>query len=481
MNFTIGVDVGTTMTKAVAFDGDGAILAEESRPTQVHRLPGNRYEQDTEQVVQSVQEVLAALTGALDGAVEAVGVTGQGDGLWLVDDEGRGVRPAISWLDGRAAPVVEEWERSGRLEEIYRRTGSLVFSGASGPILAWLAQHEPEHLRRAATAAYCKDVVVQRLTGARMTDPSDASVPWKVPHSGDYDRGLLETCGLAGLEHLLAPVHDVPRSTLTTAAAEVTGLPVGTPVVAAPYDLVASALGAGVVTPGDGLLIVGTTLACQVVVDSVDTTGAPGGLTLSTWSADRWIRAMPAMVGTAALDWALALTGQDVTTLGDHLLASPRGANGVRVLPFLAESGERAPFKDPRACGRIDGIRLGTSTSDVLRAFCEAIAFSARHCFEAAGLTGDVVACGGGSTSGPWRQIFADVLGRPLRTTPGHQVGARGAASAARRAVGLTDLPGLMGEEIQPDPEASAEYDELYHRYVRDVARARENWSEDRP
>lgn len=473
---TIGLDVGTTLTKAVAFDDDGQVLAEVSRPTEVTRLPGNKYEQDTEQVVNSVHEVLAELSGKLGSAVAEVGVTAQGDGLWLVDHGGRAVRPAISWLDGRAHDIVDEWEAAGLLERIFRANGSLIFPGASGPILAWLSRHEPDSLAKAHTAAYCKDVVLQRLTGIRATDLSDASVPWKELTGSQYSSELLRACGLEEYSRLLAPIEAAPKGQLTNSAALQTGLRPGTPVVAAPYDLVASALGANVSDVGDGLLIVGTTLACQVLTDSIDTAGEPGGLSLSTPTPNRWLRAMPAMVGAAALDWAMQMTGQGVDTLEHHLAISGIGANGVRVLPFLAEAGERAPFKDRLAAGQIDGVRLGTTDSDILRAFCEAIAFSARHCFDAAGLTGSVFATGGGVTSPSWRQIFADVLGHPIATASGAQIGARGAAAIARQATGKPEFGPLEITITEPDQDVSDRYEDLYQMYLRRVETARENW-----
>jgi erythritol kinase len=95
-------------------------------------------------------------------------------------------------MDGRATPIVERWTADGVLESAYRRTGGLMFPGASGPLLAWLDAHEPAVLDRAATAAYCKDVVLQQLTGVRATDPSDASMPFLDPRSREYDDDLLK-------------------------------------------------------------------------------------------------------------------------------------------------------------------------------------------------------------------------------------------------------------------------------------------------
>jgi erythritol kinase len=461
----IGVDAGTTVTKAVAFDSGGTPLARAARPTVLDRAGEGRYEQDTDQVVASVEAVLAELRATVDGPIAAVGVTAQGDGLWLVDAEGRPVRPAISWLDARATPVLDTWSAEGLLDLVYRRTGNHLFPGSAGPLLSWLDKHAPATLDRAATAAYCKDVILQRLTGVRATDPSDASAPFLDPRLREYDEDLIAACGLDHRRDLLAPVTAAPHGV----AAD------GTTVVAAPYDLPASAWGAGVGDVGDGLLIVGTTLACQVLTDTVDTSGEPSGLTLSTWDDGRWLRALPAMVGTAALDWVLRLVGATVADL-PALLATGR-ADGLTVLPFFAEAGERAPFVAPRARARIDGLHLGTDRADVVRATCEAVAYSARHCLEAAGLTGELTACGGGVASPEWAQIFADALGRPVRVLGGQEIGARGAALAARRVIGLPPLPAPAGETFAPDPGARDRYETGYARYLHHIAQARPSWA----
>jgi sugar (pentulose or hexulose) kinase len=470
-----GVDVGTTVTKAVAFDPTGAALTRAARPTVLHRAAEGRYEQDIDHVVGSVVAVLAELRARVPGAVAAVGITGQGDGLWLVDSAGNPVRSAISWLDGRSTPVLDGWAADGLLEMIFRRTGNYLFPGASGPLLAWLDSHDPGVLDRATTAAYCKDVVLQRLTGVRATDPSDASAPFLDPRTGAYDEELIAACGLAHRRGLLAPVHAAPCGPLNVAMAAATGLPVGTPVVAAPFDLPASAWGAGVHSVGSGLLIVGTTLACQVLHDRVQTGGEPCGLTLSTWKPQRWLRALSAMVGTAALDWVLRLVGATTEDL-PALLAQGR-ADGLTVLPFFAEAGERAPFVAPRARARVDGLHLGTEPADLVRATCEAIAYSARHCLTAAELSGDLTACGGGTSSAQWAQIFADILGRPMRVLAGEEIGARGAALAAARAVGAPDPPAhLAGVTYVPDPDTQQRYEAGYARYLEHIAQARPAW-----
>lgn len=481
----IGLDVGTSVVKAVAFDGEGEALAVAGRPTRTLVPAPGRAEQDPEEVAAAVGAVLREVVEAAAGAgpPELVGITAQGDGVWLLDEAGHAVRPAILWSDARAAPIVAEWMASGVVEAAFRRSGNVVFPGAAAPVLATLARDEPAVLARAATAAYCKDFLVQRLTGARATDVSDASLPFLDPRTREYDGALLDLYGVAAWRHLLAPIDPSPGPLrpLTASGAALTGLPAGTPIHAGPFDLCATLTGAGVDRVGDGLVILGTTLGCGVLIDEPVVDGPPAGMTLCLPQPDRWVRVMPAMVGTPCLEWALALTGTARDDLDALLAATPPGADGVMAFPHLSPAGERAPFVDPAARGQLVGLSLETGPAHLVRAVCEGVAYAARHCLEAAGLAagGEVAICGGGARSAGWRQILADVLGRPLRIARPPEVGARGAALAALAAAGqAVDVERWTQAEgiVEPRPEATAIYEGGYAFYLDRVAISRGRW-----
>ncbi len=467
----VGIDVGTSTVKAAAFDDSGRELAVAARPVELS-MHGGFVEQDMDEVYGAVVAVLDELTAGVDGTVELAGLTGQGDGVWLVDAEGRPVRAAASWMDGRAHELLDRWLADGTFETVFRRTGSAMFTGCPGPLLAWLAAHEPRSLDAAATALYCKDMVFQRLTGARATtDVSDASMPFLDPRTRSYDNGVVELLGLTRRRGLLAPVADP----VATAETRGEGLPAGTRIANGPYDLPACALGAGVTEPGDGLLIVGTCLASLVATTELDLSGEPAGLYISLDRPGHWLRAMPAMVGTAALDWVLSTTGVRHEEVDALLAATPPGANGVRVLPYFAPSGERAPFVEPRLRAELTGVSLESTPADLIRATCEGIGYAARHCLEAAGLTGTLAVCGGGTRSPAWMRLLADVLGRPLRVVEG-EVGARGAvlAAAERYGVPLDAAAWTRPTEIvEPDPGRAATYAKGYEDHLARLAQAR--------
>ncbi|QOV38305.1 carbohydrate kinase [Streptomyces ferrugineus] len=467
----IGIDVGTSTVKAAAFDSDGRELAVEARPVAL-ALHGGHVEQDMEEVYAAVVGVLDALTARIAEPVELAGLTGQGDGVWLVDAAGRPVRPAASWMDGRAHELLDQWLADGTFETVFRRTGSAMFPGCPGPLLAWFDRYEPAALDAAATALYCKDMVFRRLTGApATTDVSDASMPFLDPRTRTYDNRVVELLGLTHRRGLLAPIGDP----IATAEAR-EGLPPGTRLANGPYDLPSCALGAGVTAPGDGLLIVGTCLASLVATTDLDLKGEPAGLYISTDRPGHWLRAMPAMVGTAALDWVLTTTGVGHEEVDALLAETPPGANGVRVLPYFAPSGERAPFVEPRLRAELTGVCLESTKADLVRATCEGIGFAARHCLQAAGLTGSLAVCGGGTRSPAWMRLLADVLGRPLRVVEG-EVGARGAVLAAAERFGAALDAAAWTEPtavVEPDAARAAYYANLYEDHLARLAQARD-------
>lgn len=462
----IGIDVGTTLTKAVLFGQNGEVLGRQVAPTQLLRPGPGEYEVDVEQIVESVLDLVSRL--ATDD-LELLALTGQGDGLWLLDANARAVRPALTWLDARGAAVCEEWAANGVWQEVFRRTHNAPFPGAGAVLLTALERSAPASLDAATTATQCQHAIFERLTGARTATPACVTLPSFDPVAGNYDERALRLMGLGSRRALLPPVSPAPvaLAPLRDDVAHRLRLRRGTRVATGPYDLPASALGVGPLSPGDGVLILGTTLACLVFTHTLNPADEPVGLTLRTAEGNGLLRAMPAMVGTACLDWVLRLVGARVDQLGGLLSQSQPGARGVAALPFLAPSGERAPFADPAARAEFTGLTLEATPADVVRAMCEALGYAARHCFEAAGLTGEITVCGGASASHELVQLLADVLQRPLLISEHQEPAALGAVLAA-----LGEQPRRRTREVVP-ARAGQYSDEDYHNYLHRLTAAR--------
>ena len=477
----IGIDLGTSMVKAALFDRSGDIVAVASRRSSPRAYGNGRIEQDFEEIVSAVSEVVREVCAGRSTPPDAIGITGQSDGLWLLDAQGRGVGRAVSWLDDRGNPYLQNWIDSGVFEAVFRRNGNAIFPGSHAPLMAAMLATEPEKLAAAHTASYLKDGILQRLTGARVTDASDASLPFLDTATREYDPEILRLLGLENLRHLLAPVMPAPGKAfaLNAAGAALTGLTAGIPVHAGPFDLVACPMGAGVTEVGDGLVIIGTTLACEVITDKIDRTQDPVGMTLCMPQGGRWVRSMPATVGTATLDWVLDLIGATHDQVDGLLAQSRPGANGVTALPYFSATGERAPFVDVSARGQLSGLSTGTTKADLVMAVCESVAYATRHCCQAAGLTGAVSVCGGGANSQVWSQMVADVLQRPLKIARKPEVGARGAAIAAMDVVGLGyDHAAWTRPEgvIEPRRDTAGHVERGFAHYLKTVASARALW-----
>lgn len=475
----IGIDIGTSMTKAVLYDDTVAPIDVRSRPTAMLRPAPGHYEHDLPSIVDGVVDLLSELPG---DAVDLVSVTGQGDGLWLLDSDGAPARNALSWMDNRGAPDCRSWAESGAAEAIFRSTGNAVFPGAGAALLSALDRAEPDTVAAARTATQCQHAVFQALTGVRTATRSAAMLGVFDPAAGGYDAEALRLTGLDRHGDLLPEVCAEPVATasLRGAVAERTGLQAGVTVATGPYDLPAAAFGAGVTDPGDGLLIVGTTLACLVLQDAVTPVGEPAGLTLCTADGQGYLRAMPTMVGTAGLDWILSIVGATHAELDGLLADSAPGASGVESLPYLSAAGERAPFVDPAVSGQFTGLSLATSRADLVRALCESMGYAARHCLEAAGLAGTVAVCGGGTASAALVSLLADTLGRPVSVVSEAEITARGSVAAAIAASGGTGPDRPVMRQVEPSTHTRTLYQDGYAGYLARVGTARSAGAADR-
>ncbi|KNB53204.1 FGGY-family carbohydrate kinase [Streptomyces caatingaensis] len=474
------IDVGTSVIKAVVFDDQGREAAVARVATQVLRPRPGRAEQDMDAVwdgvVRTARTALSRL-GPGHAPVRLVGFTAQGDGCWLVGADGRPTGPAVLWSDGRAAGLLTRWAADGVLDAAFRRNGSLTCGGMPNAVLAWLAARDPERLARSRTALTCAGWLFLRLTGITAVDESDASAPFLDHATGAYDPYLLDLFGLPWAGRLLPRVlgEDERVADLTPAAAAELGLPAGLPVVMAPYDIAATALGAGVVDPGQACGILGTTLCTETVTGAPDTTGEPCGITIAYGGRNRLLRAFPTLSGTEVLDWAartLAVPGP--AALGELAFGTAPGAGGLAFLPYLSPAGERAPFLDPRARGAFWGLSLHHTPAHLARAVFEGLSMVVRDCLAAsrAPVT-ELRLCGGGSASDAWCRLIADVTGVPTARCDGTELGAKGACLTALVATGAQpsahDAAAALvrvRDRWEPDPERGAFYDALHASFL---------------
>jgi xylulokinase len=357
----------------------------------------------------------------------------------------------------------------------------------AGPSLLWLRDHEPGVYSSARWALQPKDWLRLRLTGEAAAEPSDASATLLYDLiADDWAYPVVEALGLrAGLLAPLVASAGV-AGTLTEEAASGLGLRAGIPVAAGAADTAAAMLGGGLLLPGAVQLTVGT--GAQIVTPKNASEPDPHERTHLYRSATAnppglWYSMAAIQNAGLALEWVRKVLGVSWEEVYEEAFAVPPGAGAVVFLPYL--SGERTPRFDPGARGAWTGLGLDHDRGHLLRAALEGVAFALREGLEALEGTGTPVAelrlagggaSGAGGSGAPWRQLLADVLGRPLRLLPegvSAVASARGAAllaglaSGAYRNAGETlGLAPEPGRAVHPG-ETAREYEESYARYGR--------------
>ena len=479
----ICIDAGTSVVKAVAFDDEGEELTVARQTVPVTRTHTGWSEQDMQSVWEAVSQTIKQVASSVEGEVRFLAITAQGDGCWLIDEDGAPTGPAILWNDGRASAIVERWREAGILDQAFRLNGTVAFPGSQCAILSWLYDNERERLDRSVMAFYCKDWVALNLTGERYTDESDGSFPFFDVRTRQYSPELLRLYDVEWAQRLLAPVHrgDTPVGQLQAGVAQQLGLPAGLPVIAAPYDIASTALGIGAVHTGQAVSILGTTLCNEIVIDEVDTSGTATGLLVCSGLPGHWLRGFATMCGTEAIEWLCQIFGlEHPSTLIEMAHEAEPGANGVIFLPYLSPAGERAPFLNPYARATLFGASLEHSRAHLARAALEGLTFVIRECLEAASVKPtELRVCGGGALSDLWCQMIADVTRLQVYTTTASEVGAKGAFFSGLVATGAAKSVEEAAETYvktrklyEPDRALSVRYEEIYQsfREMRDIA-----------
>ena len=505
----IGIDAGTSLIKTVAFTRYGQQLGDFSLPNSYSSSPGDHVEQDMSRTWTDTAAALQGLVAAvpdLSSRLAAIAVTGQGDGTWLIDEDGCPVAPALLWLDSRAAALVEDIRSSERNVALYRRTGSGLNACQQGPQLAWLQAHAPETLSRAKTAFHCKDWLYFLLTGQRATDPSESTFS-----CGDFRKRRFdaETARLIGIANCLPLFPDVVDGVTTThplsaAAATETGLPRGVPVSLGYVDVICNALGAGLYDPAPdvGCTIIGSTgmhMRLAASADAVTLNAEATGYTMPFPVPGYYAQMQSNMAATLNIDWLLDLArdllaaegvirsrAELIRRLDERVLAARPGE--LLFHPFISDAGERGPFVAHEACAQFLGLRTRHGYWDLMRAVMEGLAFAARDCYAAMGkLPGDVRITGGAARSHALGAILGAALECNVRVCSRGEAGAAGAAMIAAVATGFyPDMTACAEDWVRPhlnapqvpDSALAAHYGRMFPAYLDARLAARPVWKQ---
>jgi xylulokinase len=482
-DFFLGLDVGTSGTKAVLIDSDGALRASVSegyplhipRPLWSEQEPDDWWQAATSAIRRAVDEAKVEPTD-----VAAVGLTGQMHGLVLLDGAGQVIRRAILWNDQRTAAQCERITNQIGPDELLRRLGNPVLPGFTAPKIAWVRDEEPEAFARARHVLLPKDFVRFKLTGEHACDVSDASgtALFNV-RERKWDTELLDELDIP--RAWMPSVFESPEvsAVISSEGSVATGLAAGTPVIAGAGDQAAQAVGSGIVDEGTISVTLGTSGVVFAASDEYRV--EPEGRLHAFCHAvpGKW-HLMGVMLSAAgSFEWFASKLGDpedpdNYEKLTREAATVPAGSEQLIFLPYL--SGERTPHADPSARGVFFGLTLAHSKAHMTRSVLEGVSFGLTDSLTLMRNLGidadDLRISGGGARSGLWLQILANCFGTPVRAVNPGEGAAFGAALLSAVGGGAFSSVEEAGRQIRPKGDLVYPNDDA-DEYARAYARFR--------
>ncbi|HEU0120555.1 MAG TPA: xylulokinase [Bryobacteraceae bacterium] len=482
--YWLGVDIGTGGSRALLVDEAGRIVAGRTEAHADMRMERPLWaEQDPDDWWRAAQ---VAIRGALDdagiagSAVRGVSLSGQMHGLVILDATGTVIRPSLIWCDQRSQSQVDAINAKAGREQVLAAIANPVLTGFTLPKLLWVRDHEPASYERVRHLLLPKDYIRYRLTGEFASEVSDAS------GTALFDvvnrRWALDFADTLGIDRSILPTvyeSEEITGTISPHAALVTGLTAGTPVIGGGGDQAASAVGNGIVAPGLVSDTIGTSGVVFAHMDEVAYDPQGRVHTFCHAVRGKW-HVMGVTQGAGlSLQWFRTQLAADANydSLTAQASESPAGARGLFWLPYLM--GERTPHLDSQCRAAWVGLTAAHTRGDMARALLEGVCFSQKDCLDI--ITGlgcgveTVRLSGGGAKSAFWKQLFADVFGKPVSILETQEGSAYGAALLAMVGTGVfssvVEACGVAVREVETIapgansayyPRAHAVYSGLY-------------------
>lgn len=480
MKYLIGIDAGTTNVKAVLFDENGyekLVALRENVPIQPENAA---MEMDMEILWRKTLECLQEIVN--DKSINkqdiiGISIAGQGEGLWLVDKNGVPVANSRLWNDGRATDIIEELQDKGLFDYIHKITGTQMFTGSTLVHILYAKKHSPQLLEKADKLMFCKDWIRYKLTGKINIEYSDAATSLLDIKKLSFSKDLFDKLGILEYERLLPEaLHATDiAGTLHPDIASKIGLSPNIPIGTGAIDVVAASIGVGAINNGDTNTILGTTCATSIVTNSIE----PGVGTTRFEVHGRdgyYINLQPTMSGTPNIDWMLKNVAQAKSFEEIDIILNKLGpvAGGIIYHPYIAKSGERAPFYNPNARASYFGLSSEITNEYLIKAVYEGIAFSIKDCLESINTSkeGIIYLAGGGAKSSAWAQIISDVTGHKVEISEGKEFASKGAAVMLGLTLGIyKDFEDLKlktcrsNASYTPNLEHNKVYEEYYQLY----------------
>jgi len=499
--YLLGIDNGSTVSKAALFDLKGKEIAVASCKAETEYPHPGWTERGMEMLWQStasaIREVLAR-SGVQPEEIAGIGNTGHGNGVYLLDKQGCPLRNGIQSMDSRATEVVNGWNESGLHAQVFPFTIQSFWPAQPNALLVWLKKNEPQNYERLGAILMVKDYIKYRLTGEITADYTDMSATSLMDvRNRCYSRELMALYDLSEVYEALPPLKHGSEviGQVTSAAAQETGLAAGTPVVGGLFDVDASAIGAGAINVNQACLVMGSWSINQVITTDpivdpslfMTTLFAIPGLFLTIEGSATSATNLEWFVNQCCGDERAEAKRRGISVYevcSEQVASLPPGSTNIIFHPFLYGSNVQ-----PTARAGFYGVGGWHTRAHLLRALYEGVVFGHLNHVEKLRKAGAQITtarlAGGGSRSPVWSQMFADTIQVPMEVSDGNELGARGVALAAGIGAGLyKDYAEAVREAVsvvrvhEPIPANTPLYLARYAEYERLINVMQTPWEE---
>lgn len=498
--YMIGVDMGTTSTKAVLFKQDGTIIASSNKEYPLYTPTPDTAEQDPEEIFAAVLDAVHQVmkeSGIPKEAVMFVSFSAAMHSVIPVGADHKPLMRCMTWADNRSAAWSEKLKDELDGHDIFLRTGTPIHPMSPLTKLLWLRHEKAELFNRTSKFVSIKEYIFHKLFGEYIIDYSIASCTGLLNLSKlDWDEEALRVAGVTPekLSRIVPTTFQIQG--MEQDYAEKMGLSPETPFIVGANDGVLSNLGVNAIDPGVVAVTIGTSGAIRTVVDH-PVIDPKGRIFCYALTERHWVIGGPVNNGGVIFRWArdefaasevetakrLGISPYDVLTkIAERV--SP-GSDGLLFHPYLA--GERAPLWNPDARGSFFGLTLHHQKEHMIRAVLEGVIFNLYTVLlameEQIGLPQQILATGGFARSELWRQMMADIFNQPVTVPESIESSCLGAAVlglyATGRAASLDVVGDMVGATYQhePVPDHAAVYEELLPIFIRIADKLEEEYT----
>ncbi|WEG72487.1 gluconokinase [Vagococcus intermedius] len=496
----IGVDIGTTSTKAVLYDVKGTVKASANKGYPLYQEIPDMAEQDPDEIFETVIDVLTEvirLSGEEKELISGVAFSSAMHSLILLDDQNQLLTRCLTWADNRSYKQADNLKDSAEGLAIYHRTGTPIHPMSPLSKMLWLKETQPDLYAQTAHFIGIKEYVFFKLFNQFKVDISIASATGLFNNQTlSWDNKILEKLGLH--EDQLSELVDTTEQIrgLNKSYAEVIGLPETVPFVIGASDGCLSNLGVNAIDGKTLALTIGTSGAVRMVTDK-PVTDVKGRTFCYALTRDKWVVGGPVNNGGIVFRWVRdqlfapeKITAEQMQVDSYEILTQiaekiPAGSEGLLFHPYLG--GERAPLWDANAKGSFIGLTTRHTRAHMVRSSLEGIVFNLYSVMlileELVGRPEKIQATGGFARSALWRQLLADIFEQEVTIPESYESSCLGAAVIGMKSLGLiadlTEVDKMVGvtKKHIPNEDNYGIYRELFPIFIRSSRLLQEEFS----